>query len=88
MCIFILQTMSAEQTFGKSLNNKFEAQETLPQSIRLLKFRGSYADFLIMVGLSLIRAKYQKLTAAVHSYPDNDEQRQSGHCLPCPADHS
>ncbi|KAJ5775510.1 uncharacterized protein N7511_000521 [Penicillium nucicola] len=48
MCIFILQTMSAEPTFGKSLNNKFDAQETLPQSIRLMKFCGSYADFLIM----------------------------------------
>lgn len=52
MCIFILQTMSAEPTFGKSLNNAFEAQETLPQSIRLAKFRGSYGDFLIMVCLS------------------------------------
>jgi hypothetical protein len=52
MCIFILQTMSAEPTFGKSLNMAFEAQETLPQSIRLLKFRGSYADYLIMVRLS------------------------------------
>ncbi|CAG8920306.1 unnamed protein product [Penicillium salamii] len=48
MCIFILQTMSAEPNFSKSLNNPFEAQDTLPQSIRLLKFRGSYADFLIM----------------------------------------
>ncbi|KAJ5134904.1 hypothetical protein N7526_006269 [Penicillium atrosanguineum] len=48
MCIFILQTMSAEPIFGKSLNMAFEAQETLPQSIRLLKFRGSYADYLIM----------------------------------------
>ncbi|KAJ5907090.1 uncharacterized protein N7473_004006 [Penicillium subrubescens] len=48
LCIFILQTMSAEPNFGKSLNMKFEAQETLPQSIRLLKFRGSYADYLIM----------------------------------------
>ena len=49
LCIFILQTMSAEPNFGKSLNMKFEAQETLPQSIRLMKFRGSYADYLIMV---------------------------------------
>ncbi|KAJ5702585.1 hypothetical protein N7488_010133 [Penicillium malachiteum] len=48
MCIFILQTLSAEPTFGKSLNVKFEGQETLPQSIRLQKFRGSYADYLIM----------------------------------------
>lgn len=49
LCIFILQTMSVEPTFAKSLNNKFEAQETLPQSIRLLKFRGSYADYLVTV---------------------------------------
>ena len=51
MCIFILQTMSAEPNFGKSLNLKFEAQETLPQSIRLPSFRGSYVDYLIMVYL-------------------------------------
>ncbi|KAJ5113926.1 hypothetical protein N7456_002460 [Penicillium angulare] len=48
MCIFILQTMSAEETFGKSLNMKFEGQETLPPSIRVPKFRGSYGDYLIM----------------------------------------
>ncbi|KAJ5524203.1 hypothetical protein N7513_009323 [Penicillium frequentans] len=48
MCVFILQTMSAEPTFGKSLNINFEAQETLPLSIRQQKFRGSYADYLIM----------------------------------------
>ncbi|KAJ5562451.1 Nuclear pore complex component [Penicillium sp. DV-2018c] len=48
MCVFILQTMSAEPNFGKSLSKSFEAQETLPQSIRLPKFRGSYADYLIM----------------------------------------
>jgi hypothetical protein len=51
MCVFILQTMSAEPTFAKSLNNSFEAQETLPQSIRLPKFRGSYGDYLITVCL-------------------------------------
>ena len=55
MCIFILQTMSAESTFGKSLNMKFEAQGTLPQSIRQLKFRRSYADYLIMVCLLILR---------------------------------
>lgn len=51
LCIFILQTMSVEPTFAKSLNNKFEGQDTLPQSVRLPKFRGSYADYLIMVRL-------------------------------------
>lgn len=49
MCIFVLQTMSVEPHFGQSLNKKFEAQETLPQSIRVPNFRGSYADFLIIV---------------------------------------
>ncbi|SLM39067.1 Hid-1, partial [Lasallia pustulata] len=47
MCVFVLQTMSVEAAFGKNLNNKFEAQETLPPSIRLQNFKGTYADFLI-----------------------------------------
>lgn len=49
MCIFILQTMSVEPNFGKGLNNKFEGQDTLPQSIHIPNFKGSYADYLIMV---------------------------------------
>lgn len=49
MCIFVLQTLSVEPNFGKNLNKKFEAQETLPQSIRLADFRGTYADYLIIV---------------------------------------
>lgn len=53
MCIFILQTMSVEPNFGRSLNKKFEAQDTLPQSIHIPNFRGSYADYLIMVRSSL-----------------------------------
>lgn len=51
MCIFILQTLSVEANFGKSLNKKFEAQDTLPQNIRIPGFRGSYADYLIIVRL-------------------------------------
>lgn len=52
MCIFILQTLSVEVSFGKRLNMKFEAQDTLPSSIRINGFRGSYADYLIIVSLS------------------------------------
>ncbi|KAE8374241.1 proteins containing regions of low-complexity [Aspergillus bertholletiae] len=63
MCIFITQTMSVEPNFGKSLNKKFEAQETLPQSIRIPGFRGSYADFLIMSIHTLITGSKGKLTA-------------------------
>lgn len=51
MCVFILQTLSVEPNFGKSLNKKFENQETLPTTIRLQNFSGSYADFIIHVSL-------------------------------------
>jgi len=50
MCVFLLQTLSVEPNFGKNLNKKFEAQETLPPTIRLQNFNGTYADFLIHVG--------------------------------------
>lgn len=49
MCVFVLQTMSVEPNFGKSLNKAFEGQETLPASIRIPNFHGSYADYLITV---------------------------------------
>jgi hypothetical protein len=52
MCVFVLQTMSVEANFGKSLNKRFEAQSTLPQSIRIANFHGSYADYLIHVSIS------------------------------------
>ena len=49
MCVFLLQTLSVEPKFGKSLNKKFVAQETLPPSIRISNFTGTYADFLVTV---------------------------------------
>jgi hypothetical protein len=49
MCVFILQTMSVESNFGKSLNKRFEGQESLPLSIRIANFHGTYADYLITV---------------------------------------
>jgi hypothetical protein len=52
MCVFILQTMSVESNFGKSLNKRFEGQETLPLSIRIQNFHGTYADYVITVCLS------------------------------------
>ncbi|PGH07333.1 hypothetical protein GX51_01877 [Blastomyces parvus] len=63
MCIFILQTLSVEPNFGKNLNKKFESQDTLPQSIRLQNFRGSYADFLIMSIHTLLTTSKGKLDA-------------------------
>lgn len=49
MCVFLLQTLSVEPNFGKNLNKKFEAQETLPPTIRIQSFNGTYGDFLIHV---------------------------------------
>jgi hypothetical protein len=49
MCIFVLQTLSVEPNFGKSLNKTFEGQESLPPSIRIPNFHGTYADYLITV---------------------------------------
>jgi hypothetical protein len=57
MCVFLLQTMSVEPNFGKNLNKRFEAQDTLPSSIRVQSFNGTYADFLIHV------CSYPRLTS-------------------------
>jgi hypothetical protein len=63
MCVFILQTMSVEPAFGKNLNKKFDAQDTLPGSIRLPSFRGTYVDFLIISIHTLITGSRGKLDA-------------------------
>ncbi|KIW68334.1 hypothetical protein PV04_04287 [Phialophora macrospora] len=63
MCVFVLQTMSVESSFGKNLNKKFEAQETLPASIRVANFTGTYADFLIISIHTLITGSKGKLDA-------------------------
>lgn len=61
MCVFILQTMSVEPNFGKSLNKRFEGQDTLPQSIRIQNFHGSYADYLITSIYNLLTSGKGKL---------------------------
>lgn len=49
MCAFVLQTLSTEPNFGKLLNQDFETQDTLPPTIKLIDFTGTYADYLIIV---------------------------------------
>lgn len=63
ICIFVLQTMSVEPVFGKHLNQRFDAQDTLPLSIRLSGFRGSYTDFLIISIHTLITTSKGRLDA-------------------------
>ncbi|KAH7135059.1 high-temperature-induced dauer-formation protein-domain-containing protein [Dendryphion nanum] len=63
MCIFVLQTMSVEPNFGKSLNKTFEGQESLPASIRILNFHGTYADYVITSIYTLLTTSKGKLDA-------------------------
>ncbi|RMZ78807.1 hypothetical protein DV738_g3577, partial [Chaetothyriales sp. CBS 135597] len=63
MCVFVLQTMSVESAFGINLNKKFDAQDTLPASIRIPNFRGTYTDFLISSIHTLITGSKGRLEA-------------------------
>ncbi|KAK0739779.1 high-temperature-induced dauer-formation protein-domain-containing protein [Apiosordaria backusii] len=65
MCAFLLQTLSVEKNFGTNLNKSFDAQDTLPPAIRIVGFRGTYADFLIQIQsiYALITTSQGKLTA-------------------------
>jgi hypothetical protein len=47
MCVFILQTLSVEPTFGRRLNKPFVGQDSLPAISRIPNFHGTYADYLI-----------------------------------------
>ncbi|KAI9892200.1 MAG: hypothetical protein M1814_001659 [Vezdaea aestivalis] len=47
MCIFVIQTMSAEGQFSKSINKPFADHDSLPQATKIDGFIGSYADYLI-----------------------------------------
>ena len=66
MCIFVLQTLSVEQSFGTRLNEPFKKQETLPSTMRIDKWSGSYGDFLIVSIHTLITGSKGKLDS---SYP-------------------
>ncbi|TKX26865.1 hypothetical protein C1H76_1021 [Elsinoe australis] len=54
VCIFCLQTLSAEAHFGELLNRSFEAHDTLPLSIQIKNFHGKYSDYFITSMLSLL----------------------------------
>ena len=61
MCIFVLQSLSTEPNFGRSLNKIFESHDSLPASIREPNFYGTYADYLIVSVHNLITAGKGKL---------------------------
>ncbi|KAJ8105396.1 hypothetical protein OPT61_g10204 [Boeremia exigua] len=61
MCVFVLQTLSVEPQFGKSLNKVFEGQESLPPSIRIPNFHGTYVDYVITSIYTLLTTGKGKL---------------------------
>ncbi|KAF1918851.1 high-temperature-induced dauer-formation protein-domain-containing protein [Ampelomyces quisqualis] len=63
MCVFVLQTLSVEPNFGKSLNKTFEGQESLPPSIRIPNFHGTYADYVITSIYTLLTTSKGRLDA-------------------------
>jgi hypothetical protein len=78
MCVFVLQTLSVEPNFGKSLNKTFEGQESLPPSIRIPNFHGTYADYVITVcSPSWDCVWLCMLIVQVHLHPPYNRQRQA-----------
>ena len=49
MCVFVLQTLSTETDFGRRLSEPYHGQDSLPISVRIEGFRGTYADYTIIV---------------------------------------
>lgn len=49
MCVFMLQTLSFNKEFSEKLNKPFTTHSSLPATIRLYAFHGTYGDFLIIV---------------------------------------
>ena len=87
MCVFVLQTLSVEPQFGKSLNKTFEGQESLPPSIRIPNFHGTYADYVITVRSTHLSRGHQ-LTLIVYLHLAYNRQRQARADLPGPARNS
>ncbi|KAI9726030.1 MAG: hypothetical protein M1828_002038 [Chrysothrix sp. TS-e1954] len=63
LCIFVLQTLSVEPSFGPSLNRAMQGHEGLPQVLKIPEFRGTHADFLIISIHRLITETHRKLDA-------------------------
>ncbi|KAL9549615.1 hypothetical protein MBANPS3_005114 [Mucor bainieri] len=63
MCAFMLQTLSSSKDYSAKLNKPFSTHSSLPSSIRLYAFNGTYADFLIISIFSLIASTQGKLSS-------------------------
>ncbi|KAI8968903.1 high-temperature-induced dauer-formation protein-domain-containing protein [Mycotypha africana] len=68
MCAFILQELSSNQTFSVKLNEAFIGHASLPTSIRIPNFEGTYADYLILSIFSLIASSRGVLSTLYPSF--------------------
>lgn len=62
MCAFMLQTLSSSKEYSLKLNKPFATHSSLPASIRIYAFNGTYADFLIISIFSLIASTQGRLS--------------------------
>ncbi|KAI8997769.1 high-temperature-induced dauer-formation protein-domain-containing protein [Pilobolus umbonatus] len=63
MCAFMLQTLSSSKEYSIKLNKQFITHSSLPASIRLYAFNGTYADFLIISIFSTIATTHGTLSS-------------------------
>lgn len=68
MCAYILQTLSADKRFAVMINKPFESHGSLPASVRIPTFSGSYADFMIIQLYNLIATTKGTLSVLYPSY--------------------
>jgi hypothetical protein len=71
MCVFVIQTLSVEKKFATGLNQVFNKQETLPASIRIEDWQGTYGDFLVVVCILLVTdvATLTRFSQYIHLLP-------------------
>jgi hypothetical protein len=83
MCVFVLQTLSVEPNFGKSLNKTFEGQESLPPSIRIPNFHGTYADYVITVCVLSFDCVTANFTSPSTPFSQQAKAGSTRYILPC-----
>ncbi|KAK9462212.1 high-temperature-induced dauer-formation protein-domain-containing protein [Lipomyces oligophaga] len=72
LCIYVLQTISADPVFSVRLNKSFEAHDSLPSFMRISGWSrySSYADYLLLSIYSLMLANNDKLSPLYPSLLD------------------
>ncbi|KAG5462194.1 MAG: high-temperature-induced dauer-formation protein-domain-containing protein [Olpidium bornovanus] len=75
MCAFIMHSLSTDRRFAVGLNTKFNGNATLPPTLRLPAFSGSYADFLIIVSARGRSGTYLSCITTIHAIISKTQNR-------------